>query len=188
MKHVLRLAALGGLLFAPVAALAAGTVDWTGLYVGAQAGVNDVSSDHTSSEKALTLGVLGGYDFQLSENFVAGGDIFYEYNRKTDHSISNCLGPCTTNYGTNVYGIDGRLGIPLGASGGIMPYLKVGYGRADGTGDLSGNSNAWRYGAGIEFRSTESFGLALQYMHQNFGSDNDNLTNDNFTVGANFYF
>ncbi|HEX5313841.1 MAG TPA: porin family protein [Gammaproteobacteria bacterium] len=188
--HVIRWAALGGLLLTPLAALAVGgpMSGWTGAYVGAQAGLNNVSSDQTSSENAVTLGLLGGYDAQVSDHFVLGGDVFYNWNRKKDHSIDNCIGPCTTNYGTNVYGVDLRLGFPIGTSGGIMPYVKGGYGRANGTGDLSGDSNAWRYGAGIEFRPGDFLGLTLQYMHQNFGSDSDDLTNDNYTVGVNFHF
>ncbi|MGH8224987.1 MAG: porin family protein [Gammaproteobacteria bacterium] len=187
MKNLCMRAALGALLLAPAAAFAVIPGQWTGPFVGGQVGVNFNSSDTTSSERAFTANIFGGYELQLSDHFTVGGDLFYEWNNKKDHTIKNCLGPCTVNYGSNVYGVDGLVGFPVGTDGAIKPFVKVGYGRVKGTGDLSGNEWDVRYGAGVEFRSTASnIGFIVQYMYQKFG--NDNFKNSNLTVGVTYHF
>jgi outer membrane immunogenic protein len=184
MKRTLRLA-IAGMLLAPAMAFAAGTYNWTGLYLGVQGGANNVTLDNFDSATGFTAAAFGGYDFTLAQHFVLGGDLFYEWNQQKSHDF-NFGG--TADIGTNVYGVDVLFGFPLGTGGGFMPYVKAGYGWANGTGDLSGHANSARYGAGVEWRMNDMFGLSFQYMYQNFGSDNSNLTNNNWTVGANWHF
>ena len=75
---------LAGTSLATGAALAANPVNWTGFYVGAQAGYSNLNSVETfgdSPTSAYTLGgngasvgVFGGYDFQVGSMFVLGVD------------------------------------------------------------------------------------------------------------------
>ncbi|MGA7966620.1 MAG: porin family protein [Gammaproteobacteria bacterium] len=185
MKSLARIAAAGVLVLAPVFAFAAGP--WTGMYVGIQAGINSVSADGLSTEQGMTAGAFGGYNFQLADHFVLGGDAFWDWNQSKSHNVNGSNRKVDT--GTNVYGVDVLAGVPLGQDGSWMPFAKVGYGWADPTGDMSGGTqDAMRYGAGIAWRLSDSLSLFGQYMYQDFGSNIGNYTNNNFTVGASLHF
>ena len=195
MKHLYKaLAATAALAFvATPMAFAAGNGQWSGWYAGGQIGINRVSSDHTSSESALNLGLYGGYQMQYAQHFVFGGDLFYNWNQKKDHAAYNNLGvhSGTVNYGTDTYGVDFLAGFPTGSMRHWMPYVKVGYGWAhlQGTSPVSGTQHAVRYGAGVAWMPVRHLSFNLQYMHQNFGSGAaDNLQNNNWTIGATWHF
>lgn len=186
MKIIRYIAALCIFAAVPALALAQGAT-WTGAYVGGQVGVNNSSSDNFSTENAFDLGVLGGYNFQLSDHFALGGDAFYEWNQNKTHTA----GVQSGELGTYVYGVDALFGFPLGDTGTWMPYLKLGYGWGQFRGNASGGApslHAIRYGGGIEWRVTEMFGISFQYIYQKFNSDADHWLNQNFTAGFNFHF
>lgn len=189
MKGICYATAVCVLATAPALALAQGTAaNWTGAYVGGQAGLNSASSDHLSTENALDLGVLGGYNFQVTNHVAVGGDVFYEWNQEQSHKVG---GASTGDIGTNVYGLDLMAGFPLGDTGTWMPFVKVGYGWAHFNGSGAGgvgNQNDLRYGAGVEWRMTRMFGLSFQYMYQKFGSAVDNWKNQNYTAAFNVHF
>lgn len=184
MKGIVHCAAAVVVALAPALAFAA--TDWTGAYVGAQAGLNRSTADYgVSSENALDVGVLAGYNFQLTQNFALGGNVFYEWNQSKGHNVGNAP---SFDVGTNVYGVDLLAGVPLG-DGTWMPYVKIGYGWADFTGDANvSTQNDMRYGIGLEWRVTQRIGVAFQYMYQKFGGEVDNWKNQNFTAGVNFHF
>ncbi|MGH8273528.1 MAG: porin family protein [Gammaproteobacteria bacterium] len=190
MKAFCMKVVLGTLLFVPAAAFALVPGQWTGPYVGIQAGLNRTSVDGFSSANAFTVGIHVGYDAQLSEHFVVGGDVFYEWNQNKDHSTCISGAGCGSfNFGSNVYGVEGKIGFPLGLAGNFMPYVKLGYSHLDVTGDnVSGSDNALRYGVGVEWMLGESTGLTFQYMRGKYGDDVGNWKNNNFTVGVNFHF
>jgi len=203
MRHsykVLTAAAALTLVAAPMAFAAgtgqwssASTGQWSGWYAGGQIGLNRVGSDHSSSESALDIGIYGGYQMQYSQHFVVGGDAFYNWNQKKDHTIYNDMGAKvgTANFGTNTYGVDFLAGFPVGSMSKWMPYVKVGYGWATlhGNATPSGSQHAARYGAGVAWMPIRHLSFNLQYMHQNFGSGAaDSLQNNNWTVGATWHF
>ncbi|MGH8273859.1 MAG: outer membrane beta-barrel protein [Gammaproteobacteria bacterium] len=188
MKTFHRFALVVSLLLAPAAALAASTGSWTGPHVGVLLGGNSASSDNTGTELAFTASLLAGYDFQLSKLFVLGVGGFYEWNNDKTHDLKNCVGPCSIRYGSRVYGLDGRVGFPIGTYNQYMPYVKVGYGWSNLKGDLSDSHSSPRYGVGFEWMSaTGTASLLIQYMHQNLNGKYG-VTNNNFTIGANFFF
>lgn len=188
MKTLPRLVLLGGLVFAPAVALAASPGAWTGPHIGVLLGGNSVSSDNTNTELAFTASLLAGYDFQLTEHFVLGVGGFYEWNNDKTHNIENCVGPCSIRYGSRVYGVDGRAGFPIGTYNQYMPYVKIGYGWSNLSGDFSDSNSSPRYGVGFEWMSaTGTVSLLIQYMHQDLNG-NQGVTNNNFTIGANFFF
>lgn len=190
MKRTLSAAALGGMLMLPALASAAAAYPyyWTGGYIGFDAGVNRSDRDHFSTENALALGLNGGYDYQVSPHFVAGGGLFYEINSKRDHAFRPCP-PCGgSNYGSNVYGVDGMLGFPVGMTGGFMPYVKLGYAHMEGTGDASGSDSTWRIGGGLAWRASLPVSISVQYMHAQYGSNSGHWKNDNLTLGVTYHF
>jgi opacity protein-like surface antigen len=191
MKFLPRFAFLGSLLLVPCLALAAPSGQWTGPHIGVLLGGNSASGDRTSSEFAFTASFLAGYDFQLAQHFVLGVGGFYEWNNEKTHDINgDCVGHCSVRYGSRVYGLDGRIGFPVGGYDQYMPYVKVGYGWNNLQGDFSGGDSSPRYGVGFEWMSaTGTVSLLLQYMHQKIDGDHGvNITNNNFTIGANFFF
>lgn len=190
MKRVLCAVLSAGLCCASLSAIAADAdYNWTGPYAGVQAGFVHTSLDSFDSATGLTVGGFGGYNYLVTPQFVVGGDVFFDWNQKRDHDISIGGFSGSASVGTNTYGIDALFGIPVGAGGShLLPYLKIGYGWASGTGDLSGDANSFRFGLGVEWRLNDMNGLTLQAMHQDFGSDNDGLTNNNITVGYTWHF
>ncbi|MGH8273858.1 MAG: porin family protein [Gammaproteobacteria bacterium] len=190
MKTICIRVVLGALLLAPAAAFALVPGQWTGPYVGVQAGVNRTNLDQFSSENAFTAGIRAGYDAQISDHFVVGGDVFYEWNQDTNHQTCIAGAGCASvNLGSKVYGVEGKIGFPLGPTDNFMPYVKLGYSHLDVTGDnASGSDNAVRYGVGIAWSLIDSTTLSLQYTHGKYGSDVGNWKNDNVTVGLNFHF
>ncbi len=190
MKTMIRIAAVtAAMAFAAApAAFAAEAGSWNGAYVGGQVQLNTTSADGISSENAFGLGVYGGYQMQLSQHFVLGGDGFYNYNQAKDHTLA---GFGTVNFGTEVYGVDLLAGFPVGDTGAWMPYVKVGYGWAKLHGDnVSGSSteNSIRYGVGVGWMMTQGLSLHVQYMYQDLGSSNGNFTNSDLSVGVTWHF
>ncbi|MDE2149121.1 MAG: porin family protein [Gammaproteobacteria bacterium] len=166
---------------APV--LAAAADFWAGPYLGGQIGLNEADASHLSSETAVTGGVLGGYNLAVPiggpySPMILGGSVFAEFNGQVTHS------PRDVNFGSNAYGFDFLAGLPLGVQRLWLPYVKVGFGNVDATGDLGGSDTSARIGLGAEYHWTPHMSLSAQWMHQ----DADRITNDNFTVGVRYHF
>lgn len=177
--------ALAGLLLLPALAMGQDRYSWTGPYVGADIGINRTRVDQFGAENALTLGLNGGYNYQLSQLLVVGGDIFYEYNRQKDHDFQSGR---AAHFGSNVYGVAGLVGFPVGMVGAFMPYIKLGYGHLQGTGDASGSDNAWRVGAGLAWRLGLPVSVSIEYMHAEYGGGSGNWKNENLTLGVSYHF
>lgn len=173
-----------------IALAAAPTADtgyWAGPYVGGQIGLNDASANGLSSEDSFTIGPHIGYNIALplhglSSPLILGADAFAEFNGESTHTVgSGIQGP---KFGSNVYGIDALAGIPLGAQHRIMPYVKIGFGTVNATGDLDNSDTSFRVGFGAEYRLRRNWGVTGEFMHQDAGR----ITNNNFTVGVNYHF
>lgn len=161
---------------------------WTGPYAGGQIGINEAGGAGISSETALTGGLYLGYNaaipIQASYSpLILGADAFVELNGQTTHVVTG-FHPVATDFGSDTYGIDALAGLPVGINRRIMPFLKLGFGTIDGTGDLIGSDTNVRIGLGAEYRLDRDLGITAQWMHQ----DADRITNDNFTVGLNYRF
>lgn len=190
MKSFRHVALLAGLLLIPAVAFAAPAGNWTGPHIGVLLGANSASSDATSTETAFTASFMAGYDFQLANHFVLGVDGFYEWNNDKTHDINQCTDSCTIRYGSRVYGVSGRAGFPVGSMNQFMPYVRVGYGWSRLSGDLSHDDSSPRYGVGLEWMSDAgTVSLVVQYMHQKLDTAGSaDIKNNNFTIGANFFF
>lgn len=157
---------------------------WAGPYVGGQVGINDSSAaGATSNEIAFSGGASLGYNKALQPAgggtpAIVGADFFTEFNSQATHSSG-------ADYGSNALGIDFLAGYPLGNTQQLMPYVKVGFGDINATGDLAGAGDVGaRIGVGAELWLAPAMGLVAQWMHQDSGG----IANDNFTVGMNFHF
>lgn len=177
----------------PGVALAATPVNatayWAGPYVGGQIGLNDASADGLDSQTSLTLGPHAGYNVALPlpalgwySSLIVGADVFADFNGESTHSP----GPTGNRpaFGSDVYGLEALAGLPLGARHQIMPYVKIGFGIVDATGNLDNTSTGFRIGFGGEYRLRSNWGVTAEYIHQDGGP----ISNNNFTVGVNYHF
>ena len=176
--------AAGLLLALPLSAMAmpapyAGTTPWTGAYIGAHAGINQSSASGLNTENSLTAGLSGGYRLALANGsaspIIIGGDIFADLNAQATHNAN-------VTYGSNVFGVDLMAGYPLGEAQAWLPYVKVGLGNLQATGDLGGSDIGGRLGIGVKYHLQPRLSVGAQWMSQ----DANSISNDNFTVGVDY--
>ena len=167
---------LVGLLLAPALAWGAQVPQWTGIYVGANAGLN--RSNYVDSATAPTVSIFGGYNQAIMDHLVVGGDVFYTYNKKRDVGV--------LSIGSNVFGAEGVVGYQLDMtmSGSLTPYAKVGVGHLTTTGDVSDSSTGVRFGVGVLWRFSKPLSVTVQLMHQ----DSSIWQNDDLTAGVVYHF
>lgn len=172
------------LLALPASALAmpaqyAGPTPWTGAYVGAHAGINQSSASGLNTENSLTAGVSGGYRMALANSTAApiilGGEVFADLNAQATHNAN-------VSYGSDVIGVDLMAGYPLGEDQALLPYVKVGLGNLQATGDLGGSDIGGRLGIGLKYHVRPRLSVGVQWMTQ----DANSISNDNFTVGVDY--
>lgn len=160
--------------------------EFDGGFVGAKVGMNrsDISGVAAAGGKSATaVGIEGGYNWDM-QRCLLGLNIFADSNSKRDHSIA--AAPFNTNYGSNAYGVDVKLGQP---SGRWMPYAKLGYAHTNGTGSASAISGSeLRGGVGIEYKYTPNWGVNAEWLTGSAKSNDSRLSNDNVTFGIRYYF
>ncbi len=182
-----RFKVLSALAIVWIGATAAQASDFAGPYIGAKAGANVSSATSLNSKTAATAGVEAGYNWDLEDNLLFGLSGYYDYNGKKTHAGSGAA-PASVNYGSQVYGLNLKLGVPYGK---WLPYAKLGYARVDGLGDnyvSVVNNNALGYGAGIEYKVMPDIGIAAEWDGNNAKHTGTTLHNNNFTLGLNYYF
>lgn len=155
--------------------------DFSGSYAGIKVGTNRADTSglwDTSSENSTTRGLQGGHGWDIGNNLL-GLDGFYDKNSEETHTPFS-------QYGSNIYGLDMKLGMPINK---VMPYAKLGFARADGTGSLVNfDDNRVHGGLGLEYKLAPSWGIAGEWTKSSHRESGITLNNDNFTVGLNYYF
>jgi OmpA-OmpF porin, OOP family len=174
-------------LLAALSAMASAQAsEFDGGFIGARAGLNrsDISGLTAAGGKdATTFGIDGGYNWDI-QSFLLGVDVFADSNSKADHGIA--AAPFTTNYGSNAYGVDLKLGLPNGS---WMPYARLGYSQTNGTGGSSAISGGGLHGGvGIEYKYTLNWGVNAEWSTSSAKTNGSKLNNDNLTVGIRYYF
>jgi outer membrane immunogenic protein len=176
-KHLLA-ALLAGTIATPAFAQDAGP--FSGLRVEAIAGYDRVGSSDNEDEDdnetigGVAYGVGAGFDFDLG-NMVVGIDA--EYSDSTgDKSVTEDGETTRLKTGRDLY-VGGRLGFRAGPS--TLIYGKAGYtnlsleGRISegATGvDFDGESDGWRFGAGVEqLFGANAYGK-LEYRYSDYGN------------------
>ncbi|MDD4930393.1 MAG: outer membrane beta-barrel protein [Gallionella sp.] len=160
--------------------------EFSGGWIGAKAGSNrsDVAGVPAFGAKSAdTYGFEAGYNWDMG-GFLLGVDGFADFNQKATH-VTVPAG--TVNYGSDVYGVDVKLGLP---SGNWLPYAKVGYGSARLTGAGVGSGSDAHLGLGVEYKFASQWSVAAEYttISDKFNNKTQKLNNDNFTIGINYYF
>ncbi|SHE44450.1 Opacity protein [Loktanella atrilutea] len=157
--------------------------DWSGFYLGAQAGAGKAELDGTFGGAALAdqdlnnYGVHAGYLYDLG-SFVLGGELAYD---KLD----------VDTIGDNNDVV--RAGVLAGYDAGrFMPYLAGGYAYLDtdafGT---SENDNGYYYGVGATYAVTPKIRVGVEYLEHKFDDFNDtgvDLTAKTTSLKASFAF
>lgn len=181
----------------PDQAIVTASRDWTGFYIGANAGYADFDAAHYGDDSDLATlngwqgGVQAGYNVQF-DSVVLGVE--------ADLSAAGILEGSDTDHWNEDAGINGlatlrgRLGFAVGD---LLLY---------GTGGLAiGNLEVydeaqaitgWVAGVGAEYMVTDSVSLKAEYLYTNFGTvDVDGYSGDEFDidgsavrVGVNFHF
>ena len=206
------------LLVEPAAAPAVtADYDWTGFYLGAQAGYfagaanwQNTSQDSRYSDgspEAGAFGVYGGYDIDLGSIVLGIGG---QYN-VTDATDTQPFVPASTDTATfdvTGYGsIDASLGIDLGQ---FKPYAVVGAAAAnldvyyDGIPDEDYAAETlwgWSAGIGADIALTDNIIGRVEYRHADYGSvevtsdvtapgetHDLSLTSDSVSAGLAFKF
>lgn len=161
--------------------------EFSGGWIGAKAGSNrsDVAGVPAAGAKsANTYGFEAGYNWDMG-GVLLGVDGFADFNQKATHAT--VIAPGSVKYGSDVYGMDVKLGLP---SGNWLPYAKVGYGSSRFTGGVAtGSGSGAHLGLGVEYKFASHWSVAGEYTNIS-GKNNagQKLNNDNFTVGVNYYF
>jgi outer membrane immunogenic protein len=155
---------------------------WTGLYVGANAGLSLAGG----TDNGLVGGAQIGYNYQLG-HVVLGLEADLTYDSYLLSSVTSA-----TSSGW-VGTIRPRLGFAAGpwlfyGTGGlaygdpVLPNL---------TATSSDFRTGWAAGAGIEYALNRNLSLRLEYLHTDLGASantNDHLTDDVVRLGVNFRF
>lgn len=165
---------------------AAQASEFSGGYLGLKAGQNrsDVSAVPSFAGKnATTFGLEGGYNWDVN-SFLLGVGAFADFNQKATHATSV---PATfANYGTDVYGLDVKLGLP---SGKWLPYAKLGYGSVRGTGvSLVGSGNGAHFGLGVEYKFATHWSVGGEFTNISAKNNGIKVNNNNLTIGLTYYF
>ncbi|WP_422377646.1 outer membrane protein [Roseibium sp.] len=158
------------------------TIDWSGIYLGGNLGWAFGNFDNKSGSTGLGTnangvggGLYTGYNFQVTPNVVIGAE--------ADFSLTD-LEESRTNGGLNVKSksdwnsnIRARVGysfdryLVYGAGGLALADLEV---SAAGDKD-SKTALGWTVGAGGEAAITNNISARLEYVYQDFGSQDFNL-------------
>lgn len=169
-----------------VALAAMGTAqasDFSGAWLGAKVGVNNTHANAVDTQNATTYGIEGGYNWDLGP-YTLGALLFADNNASTSHNAGKF------SYGSKSYGLDSKLGMPIGN---WLPYGKVGYVKTTANGALAtafnGSYHSFNAGLGVEYKFAPHLSAAVEYMATNAKNNPGNkLVNNNLTVGLNYYF
>ncbi len=170
---------------------AAQASEFDGMFIGGKIGANssNITGAVTANKKTSAVyGIEEGYNWDMG-SFLVGGAFFLDLNQKAGHNMTGLGGPTTGEYGSASMGLDVKLGLPTGE---WMPYAKVGWDRTTGTAVFGANSfkytNHLHLGFGVEYKLNTNWSVAGEWTRTGSKATNATLTNDNFTVGLNYYF
>ncbi|MFZ3017819.1 MAG: OmpA family protein [Gallionella sp.] len=177
MKKTVIHAVLAAALLGMTAAQAG---EFDGSWVGGKIGSNTSGMTGVDRKNATGYGLEGGHSWNMGNGFLLGVDGFVDFNGKATHN------PGAVNYGSNVYGLDAKLGID---AGNWLPYAKIGYARTNGNGAASaiGSSDA-HLGLGVEYKLAPNWSLAGEFTSGRGKSIATRMHNNNLSLGINYYF
>lgn len=174
-KNILKIALMAALLNMA----AAQASEFEGSWGGGKIGSNRSSMTGVDTQNAASYGLEGGHNWNMG-GFLLGVDGFADFNDKKTHN------PGAVNYGSNVYGLDAKLGLPAGK---WLPFAKLGYARTNGNGAASAiGGGDVHLGLGVEYKFAPNWSLAGEYTSGSGKSGAAKLNNNNLSLGLNYYF
>ncbi|BBI99616.1 membrane protein [Ferrigenium kumadai] len=158
---------------------AAQASEFDGGWIGGKVGSNSSSMTGVDTQRATGYGIEGGYNWNMG-GFLLGVDGFADSNSKKTHN------PGAVNYGSTVYGLDAKLGLPADK---WLPYAKLGYAHTGGNGAASAiGGSAVHYGVGVEYKFAPNWSVLGEYTGGSGKSGATKLNNNNLSLGINYYF
>jgi predicted porin len=143
--------------------------DWTGFYLGAQAGFIDVDSNTPGLGGDGGIGgIIAGYDYDFGRAVIGVG-LDYDW---TDTTVVPGLAPTTID---NVFRVRLRSGYEFGNG---LGYITSGYAEAD-TNNL-GTQDGYFIGLGYDHLVTDSFSVGGEVLYHEF----DNVANTPIDLDA----
>ena len=153
--------------------------EFSGGLIGAKVGSNRSDVTGFDTKRATTYGAEAGYNWDVN-SLLLGVDGFFDHNNAADHN------PAPYRYGSREYGLDFKLGLPVGN---WLPYAKLGYARINANGAASAfGGNGAHTGLGVEYKFAPHWSLAGEYTTFSDKNAGLKLTNNNLTLGINYYF
>ncbi|MES1982813.1 MAG: OmpA family protein [Pseudomonadota bacterium] len=154
---------------------------FSGGYLGGKLSSNNTDISGAAAapgNTATSYGLQGGRGWD-KENFMLGVEGFYDHNRQSGHAA-------ISTYGSNVYGVDFKLGLPLDN---FLPYAKLGYAHTGGFGAAAAFSgSAVHSGFGVEYKFTTNWSVAGEWSTSAPSSNGSALKNNNSSLMLNYYF
>jgi outer membrane immunogenic protein len=196
---------LGATAFAAdaISAMPPASFNWTGGYIGAQAGYawgKSKGGDYARSSGALDVegnidpdgflgGVYAGYNYQFNNNLVLCGEADLNYAHLTGEAdpLHDTVGPVPPNSARGEMTWNGSARIRAGyAFDRFLPYVTggVAFGRYKftpdyiNTGPLPGakTQTGWTVGAGVDYAFTKNLIARVEYRYTDYGHANYDIT------------
>ena len=217
-SHLGMVVALAGFTAVLGFAKAADAHDWSGFYVGAEAGYgfdqsrldfNGINYFVPLDPQGIVAGLYAGANYQMPSNLVLGVEVDANFlGAQSSGLAGNNAGVPDPKFGyyskEKLNGaLRGRVGY---ASGRFMPFVAGGLAVADyehgaafvGLFSADKTYVGWTLGAGLEYAATDKLVLRAEYRYANYGSqhfvvpgwtDSDvNLYTNEVLVGVSFKF
>ena len=174
MKNISKIALLAVVACSPTLVIAGD--GWTGFYIGGNVGYSDgeVSVGPVSfSDNSGTYGLQAGYNHDLGNNWVLGGEL---------------------SYGTAEYTILGETGdvdttrIKLKAGYDLNPalvYGVLGYANLD---DGDDSEDGVTYGVGVAFKATDNIIVSGELLRDNVDIEGVDFDQTSFVLGVSYKF
>jgi len=175
MKHNLLM--IAALAISGTSAMADGTGDWTGFYVGLQYSLGEVD-DGFNDFDVDAFGIHGGYHHDLG-SYVIGGEFSFDTGDIEDAGAFGDLESETTR-------LKAIAGYDLGE---FLPYVIVGVGDLDIEG--FGSETGLIYGVGGSYKASETFRISAEYLieeYDDFEGGSVNVDTDILELRASFNF
>ncbi|MFD1696364.1 outer membrane protein [Roseibium aestuarii] len=158
--------------------------DWNGAYAGGNLGWGWGNFDNSGAADTEGNGVQGGvhagYNYMITPNVLAGVEADFQLSDLNDTATSGGV-TAETSSDWNA-SVRGRLGYTFDR---FMVYGAGGLAIADQSLKVGGNSAdttavGWTLGAGVEGAVTNNVTARVEYVHQDFGSEDFNISGTSY--------